>query len=70
MDKPIYLGFAVLETSTLFMYESYYDKLKPYFGPENIQLYYMDTDSFVLSMKTENVIKVLKNLEDMFDLLT
>ena len=27
----------------------------------------MDTDSFVLSMKTENVIKDLKNLEDMFD---
>ena len=27
----------------------------------------METDSFVLSTKTENNIKDLKNLEDMFD---
>ena len=31
MDKPIYLGFAVLELSKLHMYETYYDKLQPYF---------------------------------------
>ena len=29
MDKPIYLGFAVLDLSKLQMYESYYDKLPP-----------------------------------------
>ena len=29
MDKPIYLGFAVLELSKLHMYESCYDKLQP-----------------------------------------
>ena len=27
MDKPIYLGFSVLELSKLLMYETYYDKL-------------------------------------------
>ena len=27
----------------------------------------MDTDSFILSMKTENIIEDLKKLEDMFD---
>ena len=30
MDKPFYLGFAVLELSKLLMYETYYDKLQPY----------------------------------------
>ena len=45
------------------MYETYYDKLQPYFRPENIQLHYMDSDSFVL----KDIIKDLKNLEDMFD---
>ena len=30
MDKPIYLGFSVLELSKLLMYETYYDKLQPY----------------------------------------
>ena len=67
MDKPIYLGFSVLELSKLHMYETYYDKLQPYFGQKNIQLHYMDTDSFVLSVNTKDIIKDLKNLEDIFD---
>ena len=32
MDKPIYLGFSVLELSKVLMYETYYDKLQPYFA--------------------------------------
>ena len=66
MDKPIYLGFSVLELSKLLMYETYYDILQPYFGQENIQLLYMDTDSFVLSINTKDIIRDLKNLEDTF----
>ena len=49
------------------MYETYYDKLQPYFGCENIQLHYMDTDSCVLGVNTKDLIKDLKNLEDIFD---
>ena len=67
LDKPIYLGLTVLELSKLLMYETYYDILQPYFGQENIQLHYMDTDSFVLSVNTKDIIKDLKNLEDIFD---
>ena len=67
MDKPIYLGFTVLELSKLIMYETSYDILQPYFGQENIQLHYMDCDSFILSIETENIINDLKNLEDLFD---
>ena len=67
MDKPIYLGFTVLELSKSLMYETYYDILQPYFSQENIQLHYMDTDSFILSVNTKDVIKDLKNLEDIFD---
>ena len=64
MDKPLYLGFSVLELNELLMYETYYDKLQPYFGLENSQLHYLDTDNFVLSAKTKDIIKDLKNLED------
>ena len=67
MEKPIYLAFAVLELSKLLMYETFYDILQPYFGQENIQLHYMDTDSFVLSVITKEIIKDLKHLEDIFD---
>ena len=41
MDKPIYLGFAVLELSKLLMNETYYEKLQPSFGEkkQTITLY-------------------------------
>ena len=67
MDKAIYVGFSILELSKLHMYETYYDTLQPYFGQENLQLQYIDTDGMILSMKTENIINDLKNLEDIFD---
>ena len=38
MDKPTYLGFSVSELSKLLIYETYYDKLQPYFKQEIIQL--------------------------------
>ena len=67
MVKPIYLGFSVLELSKLLLYQTYYDKLPPYFGQKKLQLRYMDTDSFVLSVNTKDIIKDLKILEDIFD---
>ena len=66
MDKPNYLGFAVLELSKLLMCETYYDKLQPYFGEKNIQLHHMDSDSFVLSVNTKNFIKDLKIFDQLF----
>ena len=66
MDKPIFLGFAILELIRLPMYETCYDKLQPYFGQEKTQLHYIDTDAFVLSVITNDIIKDLKNFEDIF----
>ena len=31
-DKPILLGFTVIELNKLLLYETHYDKLQPYFG--------------------------------------
>ena len=67
MDKPIYLGFAVLELSKLHMYETYYDLLDPCFKERKRHLQYMVTDSFILTVNTEKIIKDIKNLEDIFD---
>ena len=57
MEKPIYLGFVVLEISKLHMYETYYDILQQYFEKENLHLHYMDTDSLILGVNTKDVIK-------------
>ena len=67
MDKAIYVGFAILELSKLHMYENCYDTLQPCFSQENLQLHYIDTDGMILGMKTKDIIKDLKNLEDIFD---
>ena len=67
MDKAIYVGFSLLDLGKLHMYETYYDTLQPYFGQENLQLHYVDTDGMFLSMKTENITEDLKNLENKFD---
>ena len=67
MDKPIYSGFVVLELGKLHMNETYYDILQPYFGQENIQLHYIDTDAFALCVNAKDISKDLKNLEDIFD---
>ena len=67
MDKAIYVGFAILELSKLHMYETYYDTLQKYFSQENLQLHYVDTDGMILSMKTKDIIKDLKKLENIFD---
>ena len=60
-DKPIYLGFSVLELSKLLMYEFYYNTLESHWQ-NKVQLHYMDTDSFVLGFDTqlENLIEFLK----------
>ena len=49
----MYLEFAVKELSKLHMCETYYDYLQPYFGQENIELHYIDTDAFVVSTNTK-----------------
>ena len=67
-DKPIYLGFTVLELSKLLMYEFYYNKLQPCWK-KSIQLHYMDTDSFILSFDTnhQELINFLQQNKDEFD---
>ena len=61
MDKPIYLGFSVLELSKLLIYEIYYGILQPYFGQENLQYYYMDSVTKDTPIIKENdYIKILR----------
>ena len=49
------------------MCETNYDILQPFFGEKGLHLHYMDTDSYILSVNTKDVITDLKNLEDIFD---
>ena len=56
MNKPIYLDQAVLDISKTLMYEFWYDYIKSKYE-EKARLCYMDTDSFVIHIKTEDFYK-------------
>ena len=56
INKPIYLGLSTLEISKILMYEFSYDYMKPKYN-DNVKLCYMDTDSFVMHMKTNDFYK-------------
>ena len=56
MNEPIYLGLSILEISKILMYEFRYDYVKPKCG-DNVKLCYMDTDSFIMHIKTEDFYK-------------
>ena len=53
MNKPVYLGQAILDLSKIVMYEFHYSYMLPKYG-ENLKLCYMDTDSLVYHIKTED----------------
>ena len=67
MNKPVYLRLPILEISKTLMYEFWYDNMKPKYA-DNVKLCYMDTDSFIMHIKTEDFYKdIADNVEKRFD---
>ena len=53
LNKPIYLGQAILDLSKIIMHEFHYDYMKPKYG-DDLTLCYMDTDLLVYYIKTKD----------------
>ena len=67
MNKPMYLGLTILDISKILMYKFWYDYMKPKYG-NRAKLCYMDTDSFIMSIKTNDFYKDIANdVEKRFD---
>ena len=67
MNKPIYLGLSILEISKILMYEFLYDYMKQKYN-DNVRLCYMDMDSFIMNIKTNDFYKDISNdVECKFD---
>ena len=60
MNKPVYLGLSILEISKTLIYEFWYYYIKPKYQ-DNSKLCYMDTDSFIIYIKTEDVYEDIPN---------
>ena len=68
MNKPVYLGQAILDLSKTIMYEFHYDYLKRKYDDDKLKLCYMDTDSLIYSICTEDFYKdIADNIEARFD---
>ena len=67
MNKPIYLGQAILDISKTLMYEFWYDYIKLKYG-DKARLCYTDTDSLIIYVETEDFYKdIARDVEKWFN---
>ena len=61
MNKPVYLGQAILDLNKIVMYEFHYDYMVRKYGLEKLKLCYMDMDSLVYHIRTEDFYEDIAN---------
>ena len=57
MNKPVYLGQAILNLSKIVMYEFHYNYMKQKYDDDRLTLCYMDTDSLIYDIATDDFYK-------------
>ena len=68
MNKPVYLSQVILDLSKIVMYEFHYNYMVPKYGLEKLKLCYMDMDSLVYDIKTEDFYEdIASDVEARFD---
>jgi len=66
LNKPIAVGFAILEISKLIMYTFFYDYLKPKYG-DSCRLLFTDTDSLCCHIETKDLYANMGEILHLFD---
>ena len=67
MNKPIYLGLTILSLNKILMYDYWYNEMKQKYKDKK-KLCYMDTNSFIMHIKTEDFYKdIADDVERMYD---
>ena len=68
MNKPVYLELAILDLSKIVMYEFHYDYMKRKYDDDKLTLCYMDTDSLIYDIETDDFYKdIAHDVESRFD---
>ena len=64
LNKPVYVGFFIIELSKLLMYKFHYEYVKNKF---DAKLLFTDTDSLVYEIKSEDVYEECFKDRELFD---
>ena len=65
LNRPVYVGISILDLSK-HLYDFYYNQLEAQYG-ESCQLLYMDTDSLLLELETEDMYKNMAQNQTVYD---
>ena len=66
VDRPIYLGFCILDLSKIVIYQYHYKTIIPKYG-SLAKLAYTDTDSFIYHIQTPDLYKDMAENLDVYD---
>ena len=66
LNKPIFVGFAILDLSKTLMYDFHYGYIKQKYG-QNAQLCFTDTDSLLYDIRTRDIYQDMAEDADKFD---
>ena len=66
-DRPGIVGFSILDLSKVHMYQFHYEEMLKRYPRENVHIVYMDTDSFIYSVKTPDLYADLRLNLNIFD---
>ena len=66
LNKPIYIGFAILELSKILMYEFHYDVIQKRYG-NKAKLCFTDTDSLFYWIQTEDIYRDMQSERHCYD---
>ena len=67
LDRPIYLGFCILEMSKLHMFKFYYEVIQPEYGTENVKILEIDTDGIIFAFHNIDPFDFMLRNERYFD---
>jgi hypothetical protein len=68
LDKPIYVGAAVLDVAKTLVYDFHYDVMQARYGHANCRLLFTDTDSLCYWVHTEDAYRDMAALKPRLDL--
>ena len=67
LNKPIFVGFSILDISKIIMYDQYYH-IQDKYGENKVKLLFTDTDSLCMEIETDDIYQDMYNDKEKYDM--